>query len=246
MPLTSVVFSFLLTTSALAAEKDYLPLANQLLSDSAQSLQARTELLKLKDLDEQLKKSIEHGGTEQMIALRTMGALQRESIVPWLIEKTRSVTPTSEESAMLVTALASMAQTKQGQNVVKFFSHYVDLKSAKIPVPTRISALNAWQLQNQAPDLKLANQLLDDDSPEIRMKTMELLEANFHGDHAELVPVLKKAFTLSPYPIRMRAAVMTTILPPVQKLKLQAELKKCQTDEREEVRSACKSAAEMK
>jgi hypothetical protein len=71
---------------------------------------------------------------------------------------------------------------------------------------------------------------------------MEVLESYYQGDNSALVPVLKKALTLSPFPLRMRAAHMAAKLNKKDREPLTKELQACSQDSRPEVESACKSA----
>ncbi len=239
---TSVVFSllFVLTNTAFAAP--FQPWAVKLFSDSEESNQAKSELAKISDLDQQLKDAIASGGREQMLAFRVMGALERVKVVPWLIDRTRGLDHQSEEATLHLTALASMCETNEAENILSFLNQYIDLKDTKIPTLSRLAVLTAWDVKRAAPSLSTIDKLLSDDDTQIRQKAMEVFESYHQGDSSALVPVLKKALTLSPFPLRMRAANMAAKLNKKDRQALTKELQTCSQDTRPEVESACKSA----
>ncbi len=239
---TSVVFSLLILIANTAFAAPFQPWAIKLFSDTEESNLAKSELAKISDLDQQLQAAITSGGREQMLAFRVMGALERVKLVPWLLERTRSLDRLSEEATLHLTALASMCETSEGEKIVKFMSQYIDLKDTKTPNLSRLAVLTAWDVKRATPPLSTIEKLLGDDDAQIRQKAMEVLESYYQGDSSALVPVLKKALTLSPFPLRMRAAHMAAKLNKKDREPLTKELQTCSQDSRPEVESACKSA----
>lgn len=239
---TSVVFSFLFFLASTASAAPFQPWAIKLFSDSEEAIRAKTELAKMSDLDQQLQAAIVSGGREQMLAFRVMGALERVKLVPWLIERTRSLDPQSEDATLHLTALASMCETSEAEKIITFVNQYIDLKDTKIPTLSRLAVLTAWDVKRAAPPLAVIDKLLSDDDAQIRQKAMEVFESYHQGDSSDLVVVLKKALTLSPFPLRMRAANMAAKLNKTKREPLMKELHACSKDSRPEVESACKSA----
>ncbi|MBY0518076.1 MAG: hypothetical protein K2P81_14300 [Bacteriovoracaceae bacterium] len=245
MRLVYIASSLILFNCAYAATS-FTSWALKLSSDNEESIIAREELLKIENLDEQLKNAIETEGQTQMLALQTISSLHRISLIPKLMEKVKTTDVKSKQNSLLVTTLASMGEGQEGSKILEFLNQTIDLNSQDIPLTTRMAVLSTWQLQEKSPDPEKINSLLADKDSQIRLKAMETLESYYRGDKSKLVPLIKNALSLSPFPLRMRAANLAQELAPADKLKLSAELKKCQNDPQEEVRSACKMAIEQK
>lgn len=242
MRLTFVAFSFFLLATSPAWAVKFQPMAMKLVSDSPDSIQAKLDLQKISDLDEQLKAAVVAGGFEQELAFRVIGSLERVQLSSWLIERTREKEKTADETGRFVTALATLAPSSEGDRILKFLAQHFDLTSAQIPTPTRLSALTVWELRDQAPELRVLEKLISDEDAQVRMKAMELLEGTYKGEQESLIPLLKKALSGSPFPLRMRAANLTAKLSKKNRQHLLKDLEACSKDPRPEVESACKSA----
>jgi hypothetical protein len=238
--LNFLIFSILISASAFSA--DWKSLGSELISQSGSEESTIIKLNSIKDLDDSLKKAIESHGRDEQLALQVIRKMPRLSMVDYLISKAEKMDIRDSQTAHYLVTLLSLNSTPRGADILKFASKKIDLTDVKTSASLRIALLSAMYSRNEAPSVKTMNELLEDVSYELRLKVMDLAVANAEKEPSTYEPILKKALTVSPFPVRLKALEQIKLYPKEVQAHYKGEIEKCaKSDQEETVRDVCKS-----
>lgn len=240
MRLSYLIFSILFSANLFAA--DWKVAADELLSQSGKEEVAKAKLESIKELDTQLKAALDKQGRDEFLALNTIRKMPRLSMIDTLIAKAEKMDVHDQRTAHYLVTLLSMSSTSRGADIMKFASKKIDLTSAKISASLRIALLSAMYSRNEQPSMTTMNELLDDVSYELRLKTMDVALAKIEKEPSVYEPFLKKALHVSPYPVRLKALDQIKLFPKNVQTRFKQDIENCaKTDQDESVRESCKS-----
>jgi len=238
--LNFLIFSILFSLSALAA--DWKIPAEELLNQDGKEEAAKAKLESMKDLDADLKKALDKEGREEQLALNTIRKLPRLSMVDILISKAEKMDVHDQRTAHYLVTLLSLNGTARGGDIMTFATKKIDLTSARISASLRIALLSAMYSRNEQPSMKTMNDLLDDVSYELRLKTMDVALSKIEKEPAVYETFLKKALHVSPYPVRLKALDQIKLFPKDIQARYKQDIETCaKSDQDESVRENCKS-----
>lgn len=239
MRLSFLIFSLLFSYSVFAS--DWQTPAHELMSQSGQEDSARTKLEGIKDLDNELKKALDKGGKDEQLALNTIRKMPRLSMVDTLVAKAEKMDVHESRTASYLVTLLSLNSTSKGDEIMKFAQKKIDITSVKISASLRIALLSSMYSRNEQPSLKTMTELLDDVSYELRLKTMDVALSEVK-DPKSYEPFLKKALTVSPFPVRLKALEQIKLFPKDMQARFKNDIESCsKNDPDETVRESCKS-----
>ncbi len=239
MRLGYVIFSLLLSTHGWSVS---WKVAAENLADESRGREARAQLLKVKSLDRELEKALGSGSADERLALSVIAKLPRPSLVPKLLQLTKSMDVTEVRSGVFYMTLLSLVDGVRGKEILNTVATRFDLTAVQVPSSLRITLLDAFDQQHRLPDPEVLSKLLDDPSYELRLKVMEVIPDEVRANPDRFLSLLQKAITIGPYPVRLRALEMIELFSKT-KLKVfeKAILSCAQKDPSEVVKAKCLS-----
>ncbi len=216
--------------------------AAEKLANEAQAKEARAELLKVKNLDQELEKALGPKSLDERLALTVITKLPRPSLVPRLLELTRTMDVTEVRTGVYYLTLLSLTDGVRGKAIVDEVATRLDLTEVKVPSSLRIALLGALNQQRRLPSLEVLSAVLDDPSFELRIKVLEVIEKDVSENPERYLALLKKSLSISPFPVRLRALEMIEMLSTDQRKLFRELIQSCsEKDPSEVVKSKCRS-----
>jgi len=238
--LSFLIFSILFSLNTFAS--DWKVAADELLSQDGKEESARAKLESMKDLDADLKKALEKQGRDEFLALNTIRAMPRLSMIDTLVAKAEKMDVYEQRTGHYLVTLLSLNNTSRGADIMAFASKKIDLTSPKISASLRIALLSAMFSRNEQPSMKTMNELLDDVSYELRLKAMDVVLSKVDKEPSYYEPFLKKALHVSPYPVRLKALDQIKLFSKDVQARYKQDIESCaKSDVDESVRETCKS-----
>jgi hypothetical protein len=234
--LTFIALSFLFSLSVFA-QASWIDLTETLMTQDGSVPEARAQLEKMPDLDQKLQAALGKGGRERKYALELIRILPRPSMVAAL---KKEIDSTTEHDQLLVTLMSLSAQEK-GNEILEYLGKKINLHSEMTSSSLKIAYLSTLLMKDQSPKVETLTKLLDDPSYDVRLKAMDLAEGKIGGAPESFQVFLKKAVSVSPYPVREKSFQAISQLPQGLKVKFKDAVEKCaKTDQSDDVKNVCR------
>lgn len=241
MRLSYIIFSFILSASYVFAS-EWKTFSRDLISDRAKEVEARKKLQAIKDLDKELAEALEKGGMDEKLALVAIRKLPHLSMVDVLLNKIEKMDVHEPETESYIVTLLSMVETSKGNEILDKVSKKVDLTSARISSALRISLLSAMSIKGRLPSVSTLTELLEDPSFDMRLKALEVASEEVEKSPKTYETFLKKALSVSPYPVRLKALEEIEKMPKTGRLTYKDIIEKCsKEDQNDVVKETCRN-----